>query len=78
MICDTFEDECEFGTGFKGIDYDETFAFVGDKCFEHIEGSEFDENDNSANPQVSGGNTPGHPGSTVSTYLKLRESKKKS
>ena len=36
MKCDEFEDECEFGTGLKGKDYDKTFAFVGDKCFEHI------------------------------------------
>merc|ERR1712018_328515 len=64
MKCSGFDD-CEFGTGFKGIDYDETFAFVGDKCFEHIEESEFDENDNTANSQVAGGNTPSHPGSTA-------------
>ena len=62
MKCDEDEDYCEFGTGFKGIDYDETFAFVGDKCFEHIEGSE-----GSESPQIAGGNTPDHNPATVST-----------
>ena len=41
FICDEFEDECEFGIGLKGKDYNETFAFVGYKCFEHVEGSGF-------------------------------------
>jgi len=54
MKCDEDEDYCEFGTGFKGIDYDETFAFVGDKCFEHIDGSEFDEMTIQLFPRVLG------------------------
>jgi len=60
MKCDEDEDYCEFGTGFKGIDYDETFAFVGHKCFEHIEASQHDKNDTTGNLHISGGNTPDH------------------
>ena len=67
MKCNVFDDKCEFGTGFKGIDYDETFAFVGNKCFEHIEASQYDKNDTSGNSHVSGGNTPDHNTGIVST-----------
>ena len=67
MICDEDEDYCEFGTGFKGIDYDKKYTFVGYKCFEHNEASHYDKNDTSANPQISGGKTPGYGGPAVST-----------
>ena len=68
MKCDEFEDECEFGTGLKGKDYDKTFAFVGDKCFEHIEGSEYDENDTRGPSNASkfgGRRCPGCPRGSV-------------
>ena len=65
MICDEDEDYCEFGTGFKGIDYDKTFAFVGHKCFEHIEASQY--NDTKAPSNGSGSKTPDYNSPTVST-----------
>ena len=67
MKCDEDEDYCEFGTGFKGIDYDEKYAFVGHKCFEHIEASQHDKNDTTGNLHISGGNTPDHNPGIVST-----------
>ena len=66
FICDEFEDECEFGTGLKGKDYNETFAFVGYKCFEHVEGSEFNGTDAGSHAVKCGGRKcPGCPRGSV-------------